>query len=471
MIRKVMLAIVLLGMLVIAFVSPASAQTNVVWSGQYYNNPTLSEPTTFTRQETAIAFNWGQGSPGTGINADNFTVRWATDVVLPAGTYRFYALADDNISIVVDFNPIPLINTFNTAQVGQTLSADVTLGAGSHHIQVDYREVSSTAYAYVSFANLATNPTGPTFGGTGTTPIASGNWTAQYFPNQFLSGSPTLIQSEANPGMNWGLGSPVASIPADNWSARWTSTLALTGGSYQISATADDGVRVYVDGVLYINEWHESTGQTYSVTLPLIAGNHSFQVEYYEAFGIASLNFTILQPNAPAPTPIPATPQPTGATATVTAFQLNVRSAPSTSGAILTRINRGQTYSVIGVNPSNTWVQINVNNTIGWVSKAFVFLSTDSITVVNPTNPIPAPVVNTGYIVTATPFNVKIRLGPGTQFGQVGRMPVGQTASVVGRNATNTWWQVNYNGIVGWMSAVYAPIQANADLNLIPVTG
>ncbi|MBC7871471.1 MAG: hypothetical protein H7Y09_11585, partial [Chitinophagaceae bacterium] len=50
-------------------------------------------------------------------------------------------------------------------------------------------------------------------------------------------------------------------------------------------------------------------------------------------------------------------------------------------------------------------------------------------------------------------------------------MPVGPTASVVGRNATNTWWQVHYNGVVGWVSAIYAPIQANADLNVIPVTG
>jgi hypothetical protein len=41
----------------------------------------------------------------------------------------------------------------------------------------------------------------------------------------------------------------------------------------------------------------------------------------------------------------------------------------------------------------------------------------------------------------------------------------------VGRTADNRWWQVNYNGIVGWSAAEFAIIQQGANISSIPVTG
>ncbi|MDX1992236.1 MAG: PA14 domain-containing protein [bacterium] len=484
MLRKITLAAFLLALLSIAVVSPAAAQTNVVWSAQYYNNAFLAEPVTFTRQENTIAYNWGAGSPATNIPADNFSVRWATDVVLPAGTYRFWVLADDYVSVTVDFQPGGLINTFNRQPVGQLISQDITLNAGSHHIQVDYQELGGNAFVYVAFANAANNPQ-PPFGtapGTpvnpgaptgGVQPITTVSWSAQYYPNTTLSGAPTLIQSESWPSRDWGLGSPVASIPADGWSARWNGTFTLTGGTYQISVRPDDGVRVYVDGVLYINEWHDSTGATYSVTLPLIAGAHTIVIEFYENLGTAFLDFRLTQQGVPVQNPVQPTPQPTiqpgAVTATVTAFQLNVRNAPSATAARITRVNQGNTYAVLGQNPSGSWVQLNVNGTLGWVNRAYVALSSTNPLPIVDTNPLPVqqPVV-TGVNVTATPFNVVIRNGPGTNFRRLASLPANQSAAVVGRNASNTWWQVNYNGIVGWVTAQYTRL--NGDVNAVPVT-
>ena len=203
---------------------PAAAQ-NVVWTGSYYSNPTLDGSPVFTRQDSSIAFNWGSGSPGNGIGNDNFSVRWATDVSLQAGTYRFYALVDDNVRVTVDFQMTPLIDTFNQNQVGQNqvgqlIQRDISLGNGTHHIQVDYNELTTNAFVFVSFANLATNPQGPNFAAPVNLPVAGGPWTAQYYPNTSLTGSPTLIQSEASPTHNWGNGSPTPSISNDNWSAR-----------------------------------------------------------------------------------------------------------------------------------------------------------------------------------------------------------------------------------------------------------
>jgi uncharacterized protein YraI len=91
-----------------------------------------------------------------------------------------------------------------------------------------------------------------------------------------------------------------------------------------------------------------------------------------------------------------------------------------------------------------------------------------------PTQPTVVPTVSTdpnAYIVTATPYTVNLRSGPSTSFGRVARLPAGQTARIVGRTANNLWWQVNYNGIVGWASAQFAILQSGADASRIPVTG
>ncbi|WP_410968985.1 PA14 domain-containing protein, partial [Salmonella sp. SAL4444] len=80
----------------------------------------------------------------------------------------------------------------------------------------------------------------------GSSGLGTGPWTAQYYANPTLSGSPTLIQTESSPTHDWGTGSPVVSIPPDNFSARWTSTRTVEAGTYQISVRVDDGVRVFV---------------------------------------------------------------------------------------------------------------------------------------------------------------------------------------------------------------------------------
>lgn len=465
--RKGLIMAVVLGLLSVLVTQPVLAQ-NPTWTGEYYNNPTLQGTPAVTRTDANIAFNWGISAPVNGVNADGFSVRWATDVFLNAGTYRFYALADDKVRVWFDFGSptgAPTIDTFDHPAVGQTVTADVTVATSdTYHIQVDYQEITDNAYAFVSFANLATNPTGPNFAAPVNLPITGGPWTAQYYSNNSLSGDPVAILSESSPSHNWGSGSPLPSVPSDNFSARWTSVQTLTGGNYLLQVRVDDGVRVFINGVLVINQFSGATGQTHSVSLTLPTGQNTFQVEYVEFGGDAYIDFQLSQPGAPTPAPqATQAQQPTGTTATVTAFRLNVRAAPNATAPILTRVNQFEQYPVLGRNDSaGVWYQINVGGQIGWVSGGFVNIATTGTS---------APPNQTGIIVTATPYTVNIRSGAGTQHGRVARLPAGQTAQVVGRTANNTWWQVNYNGIVGWVAAEYAIIQQGANLNSIPVTG
>jgi uncharacterized protein YgiM (DUF1202 family) len=441
------------------------------WTGEYYNNPYLQGSPAFTRTDGVLAFDFGNNSPGNGVGSDGFSVRWTALAAFGGGVYRFWALADDNIKITLDDGYTPILDTFGQTKIGQTVSADVPMTAGVHKVRVDYQEVSGSAYAYVTWASLASNPVGPNFPvpQVSYSNVNNGQWTAQYYNNAALSGSPVLIQSEGSPSHNWNTGSPGGSVPADNFSARWTSTQTLDAASYQLSLQADDGVRAFVDGNLVINEFHSATTNTYTANLTLGAGNHTIVIEYYEAGGNAFINYNlnritsvvVQQPN----------PVNTGTVATVTAARLNVRDNPNANATILVKINRNEVYPVVGKNGDSSWFQISVNGVVGWVSGRFVVVGgNQNVAVVAGAQSFAQP-VDTGFNTTAL-TTVNVRNSPSTRGTTIlVKMHRNDVARIIGRTANNSWWMVNFNGTVGWVSSTFARIQGGAVVGQIPITG
>jgi uncharacterized protein YraI len=466
---RLLMSIVVVLLLGIVF-QPAAAQSGSVWTGEYYNNAYLSGDPVLTRQDGVIAFNWGVSSPAPEVKTDNFSIRWATDPYFEAGTYRFYILADDQVALRVNFPYQPQIDTINNPSVGQILSADVTLKAGVHHVQVDYREVTGNAYIYVTWDNLATNPTGPDFPVPQSPLPVGGIWTAQYYGNPNLAGTPARISSESTPSHSWGLGSPSTNILSDNFSARWTSVQTLNTGNYQIRVHVDDGVRVYIDGVVLIDEWHPAVDVTYTTDVYLVSGQHRVQVDYYEASGIAFIDYNLipLTPNIP---PVVNSPATTTGTV-VTALRLNVRRGPNTNTGVLVKINLKEIYPVIGRNADSSWWQINVNGTVGWVYWRFFDVNNPQLVpvVTSATGESLDQLPATGYYALAL-ATVNVRSDPNSAGAILGQVARGNRIAVVGRNATNTWWQVNYGQITGWVSSRYAQLQGNVLLANIPVTG
>ena len=467
---RVLLAIIVVALF--AGLQPTHAAGGVVWTGAYYNNEFLSGSPAFVREEGAISFNWGAGSPGPGVNVDNFSVRWAGDAYFDAGTYRFTVVADDSVYLRVDYPSQPQINTFSNRAVGQAVSVDLTLTAGVHHIQLDYQELTGDANVALSWSNIAANPP------VASAPIpqaplaGSGAWTAQYYGNIDFYGSPLLTLAESTPTHNWGTGSPAANIPVDNFSARWTSFPTLSGGTYRVTVRSDDGIRVYIDGIPSINEWHASSDATYLATVNLTPGQHFLQVDYYESGGLAFLDFNIAPLVDVAAPPPPVVSAPSSSTGTVnTGERLNVRSEPNASAPILAKIRRGRVYPVIGRNADSSWWQITVDGTVGWAYWRYLDVSNaQAVPVVGGASaPVNQPSL-TGIL--ATPFtNVNIRSGPATNTAIIGRVPQGTQISVVGRNAANTWWQINDGRTTGWVSAAFVPRQAGTNIESIPVTG
>ncbi len=97
------------------------------------------------------------------------------------------------------------------------------------------------------------------------------------------------MRQDADIKFNWGEGSPASGLPVDNFSVLWTRSFTYAGGNYRFFATADDGVRVYVDNVLVINAWREQPATSYFGDVYLSPGSHTIRVDYFEATQVASI--------------------------------------------------------------------------------------------------------------------------------------------------------------------------------------
>jgi hypothetical protein len=174
---------------------------------------------------------------------------------------------------------------------------------GGYHISAEGYESKHVTYNTFSFFGTITDQR-TYYANAGT--VSSGVWLGQYFNNTDLSGSPVLVRQVVDPqgdsdtlgdadlNFDWGTGSPSAAVQSDNFSAKWDTTRNFsTSGNYVITATADDGIRVWVDGQLMIDQWSDHAATTYTATVYLTAGNHSIHVEYYEHLIDASVSVQI----------------------------------------------------------------------------------------------------------------------------------------------------------------------------------
>ena len=117
-------------------------------------------------------------------------------------------------------------------------------------------------------------------------------WQASYWNNRNLSGWPTLQRVDTQLNFDWGLSSPAPTIYYDEFSARWERYIDVSPGSYEFTATADDGIRVWVDNDLIIDQWTEHAVQSFRAKKYLGTGHHALRVEYFENRGAAVAKLT-----------------------------------------------------------------------------------------------------------------------------------------------------------------------------------
>lgn len=139
-------------------------------------------------------------------------------------------------------------------------------------------------------------------------PAVGGGYTAagllsEYFANNSLSGSPSFTRHDVRIDFNWGISlSPGGStspgfrdVGTDQYSIRWSgSVISRFSENYTFTATANDGVRLYLrpaGGSSYttvIDQWN--TADTWTGNYTLVAGQaYDIVAEYRELTGSAQM--------------------------------------------------------------------------------------------------------------------------------------------------------------------------------------
>jgi glucose/arabinose dehydrogenase len=265
---------------------------------EYFNNTTLTGIPSLSQCEAAINYDWGSGSPGSGIGADNFSVRWKGKQNFNSGDYTFTSTSDDGIRVWVD-GTILIDQWHDQSPTSYTAIRNMT--SGEHEILVEYYEHGGGAVAKVSWQLT----------GGGTPGCSLGQYLAEYFNNTTLTGTPTFTRCETVINNDWGTSGPGSGLGVDNFSVRWTGTHPFTANTYNFTATGDDGIRAYVDSNQIINGWVDQAPATYTANLNMTSGNHNVKVEYYERGGgaVAKFNFASVTPPANDP-PVPTITTP-----------------------------------------------------------------------------------------------------------------------------------------------------------------
>ncbi len=305
-------ALLLLAIAVLAAIlPPAVAQAAPPAAhGEYYANRDLAGEPALVRDDAAIDFDWGYGSPAAQVPRDDFSVRWTQPLsVATAGSYTFSATSDDGIRVKVDGTVV--IECWRD-QSPTTATGRIDLAAGAHTLVVEYYEHGGTAVARVSWGQgtvagtVLVDDVQPQF----TRSSLAGFGTAPYGTGRHLF----WVWNDASAARYWG---------------RWTPSLP-GAGAYEVQVyipryyfgTTNARYRIYHNGrrddkvisqAIYYDEW-VSLG-TYDFSgrggeYVLLASNTG-EANSTRAVGYDAVRFVGAgsAPDAPAP---PAPPPPIG---------------------------------------------------------------------------------------------------------------------------------------------------------------
>jgi len=355
------------------------------WKGAYYDNRDLDDDPEFRRNDRKIDFNWGNGSPDSRLDDDNFSVRWTRRVRFNDGRYRFTIKADDGVRFYIDGNRVLDEWHENNYDNGYTLEFDLR---GGHDLKVEYYERRGGArvrFDWDRIGDIVTpTPVPPTATPTTVAPtntpttVAPTNTPTTAPTTAAPTNTPTLTPTVVQPSVNV---QPAAGGPG--------TTVTVNGGGFPANVTVNVHLGALVgvqssatEPEKYASTTTDRTG-SYSVQLTLPANwpsgdpittgqllvlvatdDFSAQASTVFNYTVAAPTPTALPTNTPLPTatgtpgatatptntPIPPTATPTNAATATPVPQpfVNVQPGAATPGTLLTVTGGGY--------PANTTV-------------------------------------------------------------------------------------------------------------------
>lgn len=164
----------------------------------------------------------------------------------------------------------------------------------------------------------------------------------------------------------------------------------------------------------------------------------------------------------------------TGETMVVVNTQrLNVRSRPNAEdpeSIVWTIVHQGERYPALAKTLDEEWILIRISGDTAWVlADAVMLTNPELIPIFGQVTPEEDEAMRlltdqlVEYIKSTVGVrnNLNIRLAPGIQNPLIGRIPYNQRAYPINLFANPYWYQVEYQGTRGWVSAVYVTFPPN----------
>lgn len=186
----------------------------------------------------------------------------------------------DNASDEADYTVERSLDDAFTNVVSAMLAANTTL-------YIDTNLTATTTYFYrVSASNLS-GTSGVTEASATTLPAGTG-LRGEYF-NTINLGSFALNRIDRTVDFDWSSVSPDPSVTNDTYSVRWTGVVVPRfPQTYTFSTVSDDGVRLWINGRLVINNWTSHSATTNNAAVALNEGQeYDIRLEYFNVTGNA----------------------------------------------------------------------------------------------------------------------------------------------------------------------------------------
>lgn len=155
-------------------------------------------------------------------------------------------------------------------------------------------EVAASQFTVVSEdAPAAVRPLPPKGTGTGLL--------GEYFAGKEF-GAPTVRRFDPDVQFDWSTNRPARGLGVDHFLIRWTGLVEPQfSGRYTFELVADDGVRLWVDGQLLVDQWVLKSRQTkMRGEMALVAGRkYDLKLEYFESSGKAFVSLYWQSENQP----------------------------------------------------------------------------------------------------------------------------------------------------------------------------
>lgn len=313
--------------------------------------------------------------------------------------------------------------------------------------------------------------------------FGANSWRARFWDNRNFDGDFDEERTVGRVDFNWPdeprIDGNIVLDKPNNFAVRFTSGQNFNADTYRFDVLVDDNVTIYIDGEQVFQDNSGGPVKQLSFTRAMSAGSHDLRVDFVENSDAAVIQFqwfsqssapTSIFTAVPSGTPIP----PLTASVSASVRGLAVRTGPYLGATMVTVAVPGASFPVYARSLSEDgviWYQINVNGQTGWSSGRYLTFNVEPGglgTAGSVFDTLGSP-PDTGVI--AVPRSImNMRAQPSTRTPIIGTIPWGAEAPLYNRTVQgnqNRWFQVRYEGRLGWIFAPYVGVRGN--INAVPI--